>query len=127
MMSDALRAMRTFLEQTGLPVHRSGEAPGGTAIPHVTFDMTPAGFGQSAPATVTGWFRDASAHADAAAFLDKMAALVPEAGVKLPLPRGYLLLERGESFLSLHREQEALAGRAALAIRWYAVGEASVC
>lgn len=118
-MTDTMRALRAFLTQTGLPVYLEGQIPDGAAFPYAAYSLTAGGFGEPVPARVTGWYRGPGANGEAAAFLDRLTALIPGGGARLTLPSGLMTLHLNER--SAVTDGDAVGGRALLEARLYAL------
>lgn len=126
-MTEILKSLTAFLRRAGLPVYQAGQVPDGAAFPYAVYALTAAPFGQEGLCEVTGWHRGGNANADCAAFLDRMAALVPESGALLTVPGGRVALYRGAAFQALVTDGDALGGRARLDARIYMTGGHQPC
>jgi len=122
-MREALAALQAFWSGFGMAAYLAGQVPPGAALPYVTYEARLGGFGQAARCLGTGWFTGEGANRARADFLAAVEARVPEGGLRLPLPGGMLVLERGgEGFLTLAEEESTprvCGGRALLTARRY--------
>lgn len=102
----ALRqAIQNFFAPLGLPVWSAGQVPPGTAAPHMTWEMAPAGFTDVFDVTATCWYRDDQP--GCTAMLHRMRCMLPEGGVVLRFPGGMAVVYRGETV----RVEDASDGR----------------
>ena len=99
-MTDLTRAVQAFLASLGVAAYPAGLVPPGAALPLLTWDMRVARFGERGTITATAWFDGPDRHILRAAFLDTALEAVPEGGLRLALPGGFVLLERGSDFLA---------------------------
>lgn len=119
MMSETLRNFRNFFVKIQPNIYLEGQVPNGAEFPYATFTCCEGRFGEPVAAHVTGWYRSGSANANAAAFLNAIAALVPESGVWLESPASKLLIHRATDFLTIVRDGDAIGGQARMEIRSY--------
>lgn len=125
-MTDLLKALTAFFQQGGVPVYLTEQVPDGAAFPYAAYSYAAAPLGQAGACEVTGWYRGEEANAEAAAFLDRMAALLPEEGRRLALPDGRLTLYPRAPFLTLVTDGDAIGGRVSLDVLRYLPQSAAV-
>lgn len=113
------QALHSFLSQAGLPVYLKGQVPVTTPLPCAVCDLSAAPFGEAAKVTLTGWFDSAQPALDAAAFLDRAAALIPASGVKLAFEGGLALVSRDTPFLRPLAEEGLTGAQVLLSVRCY--------
>jgi len=121
-LSGLTTALLALLRQTDLPVYLSDQLPHHAALPYLTCLPPSPAFGQTAPVTVSAWFREPDAHAQRQALGQRLRALIPEGGAALTFPGGMASLHRAGSFLTLDRDDadpRVLCLRARLTLRLY--------
>lgn len=92
-MTEMIRALVTFFEQTGLPVYLRGWTPADAPLPRLTLEI------REGRVTAECRFRSAARGGESAnerrlRAMDGLCALVPPGGVLLPFPGGAATLRR---------------------------------
>ena len=121
-MTEMMKALHIFFLKLSIPSYPAGQVPVSAKFPLLTWEAAAGRFGHACAITATAWFDSTNANMLRAAFLDRVLTAVPEAGVKLPLADGFLLMERGSDFLQLVSDPAhpgLLGGRIRLTLRRY--------
>ena len=117
-----MRALSSFFASLGIASYPAGQVPTGAAFPLLTWEATAGRFGHSCAITATAWFEGEDANILRAAFLDTVLEALPEGGLRLEMPRGFLVAERAGDFLQNVYDQAhpgLLGGRIRLTLRRY--------
>lgn len=97
MLQTLYQRLTALVQEAGYPCWAADAVPPDAAFPFVTVEVRPAatmhGLGR---VTLTGWLRGPCRHADRLALADALLRLVPPGGMKIPLPGGLALMQRGD-------------------------------
>ena len=95
MLTELYRRMTALLAEAGFTAWAADAVPPDAAFPFVTMEITPAGSMHALGRVVlTGWPGKTCSMARRLAMADALYAIVPSAGLKLPLENGLALLTR---------------------------------
>lgn len=103
MIAEITRALWDFWAQfsingTPIPAFQSGGVPDGQEFPYITFEAPMADAMETLPLAAHCWLRDPDLSQTAAqriAFFQAVEQAIPQEGVMLPLPVGFLMIRRG--------------------------------
>lgn len=118
-MTAYLKALMALFSQAGLPVYLADQVPQGVDFPCAVCECELPVFAGNAVLTLTGWFLSEHSAADCAAFLDRMAELLPESGLRLETGLGPCVLYRRNPFISLTEKDGVTGGQVHLTVRCY--------
>lgn len=109
-MTELKQALYAFWSQFGVPAYLSDCVPDDAALPYITYNVANSPAMGIALITAFNYHTKApSGNVDRAALADKIAAAIPEKGVKLPLENGgFLIMFRNTDFQTTYQDPEDL-------------------
>lgn len=129
-MRDVHVALMDFWESFGVPAFLSGHVPEGQPFPYITIlPVQGDAFGEMV-LTAFDWHRIGNpatsignVMAERADLMDKIAQAIPTQGKKIPLPAGFLILNRNpddfQSYYDDPDDEATIGGRTSYIIRYY--------
>lgn len=123
-MTDVNRALYQFWASFGLPAYLPDSVPHDAELPYVTFEPVDGAAFSGTVLTAFDWHKRVNGgNTERAAFLDQVAAAIPEGGRRIDLPEGFLMLYRNtagfQQYYQDPEDENVLAGRTSYEITYY--------